>query len=316
MCYHFISGIGVGLSFVPAMAAPMKIFKGKNAATITGSISMAENVGPLVFSAIYNVFFLRDGTYEQQDLRGFMLWLALSSAIVNMMGTWFFGWSESLTDHDINDEATYLVTCERYGKQPPQEDKLSCNLESSATEENDHTLSHCDRDPRPEITPLRMACSVKFQAMIWSAITLCSLKYYCVYNVNVILVSLHQERYELIVPYIPHATAVVFKTLMGLVLDNCLQSVPLVFYLIFSGVTDVLFFVLAAFWIDNIHLLIVAIFFWTIAGDLAIIVEPLMNIEQFGLSMVAINWGYHLAVWTTINFINFYWNAQKLFWYW
>ena len=302
VCYYCVSGIGVGLSFLPAMAAPMKVFKGKYAATITGSITTAENVGPLVFTAIYNVFFLRDGTYDQQDLRGFMLFVAFLSAIVNLMGTWFFGWSESLTDPDINDEATYLVTSERSGKEPYLEDKPSSNLESCAAQENANTSSNCDREPRIEITPLRMVCNVKFQAMLWSGITLNSLKYYCIYNVNVILVSLHQEQYELIVPYIPHATSVVFKTLMGFLIDNCLQSVPLVYYLIFSGVADVLFFVLAAFWIDNIHLLMVAILFWTIAGDLGIIVEPLMNIEQFGLSMVAINWGFFLAVWTTMVF--------------
>ena len=264
------------------MAAPVKIFKGKYAATITGSITTAESVGPLVFSGIYNGIFLRDGTYEQQDLRGFMLCLALSSAIVNLMGTWFFGWSANQTAHDVNNEATNLVSST-----------------PSAKQQDGSTLANCDRR---EITPLQMVTNVKFQAMVWSGIILNSLKFYCIYNVNAMVVSFNQEQYELILPYITHTTSIVFKTIMGCVMDKCLKAVPLANYLIFSGVVHILFFVLAIFWIDNIYMLSVAILFWTISGDLAIIVEPLMSLEQFGLSMVAINWGCALAVWTTMSF--------------
>ena len=294
-------GVGSGLSLVSAMSAPIRQFPVKHAASIAGGITTAETLGPLIYTVVYNNFFVGDGSLLDQDFRGYMLFVALSISASHLFGLIVFDLPQCYTK-DV--ESLPLTDISNNSQSKP----VACRKE--------HLISHdaCETT-KPDLscqrTAWQMVRSLPFQLMIWSAILIHSMKFFSVYNVNVFLVSFKMEGYDDILPYISPASSTILKTLFGFLVDVFQDHFSLTWYMILASITQLVLFLIGLFYLSDIYMLSWGIVLWTFASDIAIVVEPVMNIQYFGKNVVSINWGFFLGLWAMVTFISQLWFAKS-----
>ena len=288
----FPPGVGGGLCFVPAMSAPIRHFPVRHAATIAGGITTAETLGPLIYTLVYNNFFIGDGSLLNQDFRGYMLFVALSIGASHLLGLIVFDLPQCYT---TDPESLPLTT------------KSNNNKSTSDVRGKEKLMSKgACKLTKPDLTCQRsawqMVRSLPFQLMIWSAILIHSMKFFSVYNVNVFLVSLEMEKYDKILPYISPASSTLLKTLFGFLVDALKGRFSLTWYMTLASIIHTFFFLIGLFYLSNIYMLSWGIVLWTFASDIALVVEPVMNIQYFGKDVVSINWGFFLGLWAMVTF--------------
>ena len=271
------------------MSAPIRQFPVRYAASIAGGITTAETLGPLIYTVVYNNFFIGDGSLLEQDFRGYMLFVALGIGASHLLGLIVFNLPQ---DYRVDTESLPLT-----GKGNNIHPKSGEQFLSKEACETTH----------PELafrrTAWQMVRSLPFQLMIWSSILLHSMKFFSVYNVNVFLVSFKMERYGKILPYISPASSTILKTLFGFLVDELKGSFSLTWYMTLASITHTVFFLIGLFYLSNIHMLSWGIVLWTFASDIALVVEPVLNIQYFGKDVVSINWGFFLGLWAMVTFM-------------
>ena len=271
------------------MSAPIRQFPVRHAASIAGGITTAETLGPLIYTVVYNNFFIGDGSLLEQDFRGYMLFVALGIGASHLLGLIVFNLPQ---DYRVDTESLPLT-----GKGNNIHPKSGEQFLSKEACETTH----------PELafrrTAWQMVRSLPFQLMIWSSILLHSMKFFSVYNVNVFLVSFKMERYGKILPYISPASSTILKTVFGFLVDELKGSFSLTWYMTLASITHTVFFLIGLFYLSNIHMLSWGIVLWTFASDIALVVEPVLNIQYFGKDVVSINWGFFLGLWAMVTFM-------------
>ena len=276
------------------MSAPIRQFPERHAASIAGGITTAESLGPLIYTVVYNNFFVGDGSLLDQDFRGYMLFVALSIGASHLLGLIVFDLPQCYT---VDTESLPLTGKGNsiYPKSGEHGTEQFLSKEACETTQSD---SACKRTAR------QMVRSLPFQLMIWSAILIHSMKFFSLYNVNVFLVSFKMEKYGKIVPYISPASSTILKTLFGFLVDELKGRFSLTWYMTLASITHTALFLIGLFYLSNIHMLSWGIVLWTFASDIALVVEPVLNIQYFGKDVVSINWGFFLGLWAMVTFIS------------
>ena len=67
-----------------AISACVRYFSESYRATVVGGLSAGANLGPILFTFVYEQWFYGDGTYEGQKLTGYFLFVAFSCAVCNI----------------------------------------------------------------------------------------------------------------------------------------------------------------------------------------------------------------------------------------
>lgn len=117
LCTQYsVSGVGVSMGYIAAYSAANRQCSNQYVGTISVALSSAINLSPILLTTVYNIWFLRDGTYQNQDIRGYMLFVSASLGIVHLFGCVVFliplQDSENITDTDRlldNKSGSYLT---------------------------------------------------------------------------------------------------------------------------------------------------------------------------------------------------------------
>ena len=180
-----------------------------------GGLTTAGNLSPLIYTACYNTWFIGDGSYENQNIRGYFLFLTISIFVSHSLGIYTFGLE--LVSEDTPTEKSSLI---KNGPLDQNEHNLSNahgNVEVSASdvgakvvatqgltpvnakvdtrskyntgESSDGTCKANDV-PEPSSEPysaLKMVRSARFQLIMWPGMFLLALKYIVLNNLNAML---------------------------------------------------------------------------------------------------------------------------------
>ena len=309
-----IAGVGAGLSYIPALSAPMRRFHEKHAASIAGTITTAEAVGPLIYTFIYDTYFSGDGSFLGQDLRGYMLFLPASILVTHLIGLVIFGWYQY---DNVEPEMIPIIVKDKHKirQSIPMDDihnlqsidSAVASCSSTVQDPVNDTIERSINESNLECTPIQMIKTPTFQIMIWSTVLVHNMKLFCIYNVNVFLVSLKMQKYATVLPFLSPASSAVSKTAFGWLIEKLRGRFSLAWYMVIACVINIIFFVLGLIYLSNIYVLAFGIVFWTFASDVALVIEPVMNLEYFGKAMISINYGFFMGLWSAVTFLNQLW---------
>ena len=92
------------MAYVVAISACVRYFSESYRATIVGCLSTGANMGPILFTFVYEQWFYGDGTYEGQKLKEYFLFVAISCAVCNFFALLSMAAMEVCV-HQLNDNS-------------------------------------------------------------------------------------------------------------------------------------------------------------------------------------------------------------------
>lgn len=294
------SGMGSGMSIIPALTATSRLFSERYIATVIGGITTGGNVGPLFYTLCYNTWFLGDGSYDGQDIRGYFLFVPISQCVTHALGLLTFGltlWEENELSED-----TRLI--KHNNKKKADSEIHTIHLNEMKTTCAEDEMQESMKNTSTAMSPaVKMTLSSSFQLNMWVGGILLTLKYIGINNLNAILLSLGLQKYEVHLPYLSPVTSLILKTPVGLVADYTRDKFSRAWYYIISSVLMIIFFIMAAYASNNIYVISFSLVCWSLGSDTALTVQPAIHTDDFGKAYFSINSGMFLGLWAMMCFV-------------
>ena len=300
------AGIGGGLTYIAATASNVRNFSDRMRGTIVGVLHACMSTGPALIMLVYNSFFLQDHVtdVQNQDLSGFFIFLTISFGVINLLGIGVYG---HYPPDDPEEEAliTDSVHSDDEGDVKERRDlersQRSLALTGSCT---NLTLPNAAAPERkvPDVL------TVDYQLLFWPFIILTALQMMYIQNLTIILVSFGETQYTIIFPYLTPILGTIAKPVIGMVSDMGIKYVPRITFIIAGGAISVVLWVISAYLINYISVVLIATTLCDIAAYFVYALGPALIIEHFGLASFSRNWGLVMggfAVTTSLLFFLF-----------
>ena len=300
--HNVIPGFGISASALPSFSAVNHKFPIRHIGVVINSVMMATNVGPILLILIYNYVFLRDGSYESQDIRGFFFFLAVYFFVTNLLAILVF--NLSLKDDHISESMGLMHADHQHNR--GQENVALDNCEDSMNENVNHQkyVGDDNRDSlnlKHEYTLKEVLRSPRLHLTVWPAGILSALKFVGISNISTLLNAYGLTQYEANAPFIQPAGSLIFKPLLGLLSDYTKDHFSRAWYLVAAVVVFIIWFIVAIYALDNFVVFCFVMIMWAVAGDAAYI-QPAVFSDDFGKKYFGMNMSFILC---TIAFFVF-----------
>ena len=294
-----ISGVGAGLSAITGVTATMRQFQGKYVATIMSGLITSVNSTALFLTLVYDVFFFKDGCYENQNIQGYFLCLSTATILCHTMGVVVFGLSTVDESHYIPFQDT-----EDASGSNGHDDILGATVERKTTFDNDMSHGTFDKlDTTPhDYNPTDMLKSFRYAPLVLGTGMLMCLKYISLNNLNVMLASFRLPQYEASLPFIAPVSAVILRPIMGIFADWTRPYFSRIWYLYLAACIHLVCFVMSVYKADNIYVLSVNLILWTFASDTAGTIQPAVVADDFGSGVFSVNVGIEMTIFAIFAF--------------
>ena len=292
-----VSGVGAGMSVTAAFTATMRQFRGHYVATVYGGLSTSTNGIPLLLTLIYDIFFLKDGSYEHQDIQGYFLFLAIATIISHMMGVAVFG----LPTVEESDYEPFQNTND--ANNPNGNDFNINDIDERKPVTDDSTTyrtSGCPDSTAPNYSPTQMLKSPHYAPVVFASGILLCLKYISLNNLNTMLVSFGLPQYEASLPFLSPASAIILRPIFGVLADWTQAYFSRAWYLYLSVCMHLVSFIISFFKADNIYVFSAALIMWTFASDTANTIGSAVITDDFGLAVFSVNVGIHMTIFAVL----------------
>ena len=185
--------------------------------TVACILSTAANVGVLINNAVY--YWLANG------IKGYYLFVMLSTCVAHLLGLLQFCIETPIIDCmyenilSVSDEGKRVL--QQTSKKGKDTDYGTLhNLDSTAEDEkmtpedNGNENAKHSRSPKAH-TSLAMFSSVRYQLVMWSTSLLKGLKFLTINNINIFLVSMRNDTYVSILPFVSPAVSILTNFPLG-----------------------------------------------------------------------------------------------------
>ena len=281
------------MSSMAATTATVRQFQGKSMATITGGLTSSTACFPLLLMTIYNVYFFRDGSYVNQNIRGYFLCIFVATTVAHVIGVVVFG----LPSVDNSDNKPFQYT-ENAKLSNGCDSKISYTDERKSVVEDSTTPASIDEPSlrTPNYTPVEMLKSPRYIPVVLASGLLGSLKYLSVNNLNAMLVSLGLSQYEASLPLLVPVSGIINRPIFGIFADWTRQYFSRAWYLCMSAGLHLMCFLIALYKADDIYVLSASTVVWIIASDSAATIEPAVIADDFGNDVFSVNLGIQTSM--------------------
>ena len=257
--------------------------------TVACILSTAANVGVLINNAVY--YWLAKG------IKGYFLYVMLSTSAVHLLGLLQF-WIETprfdcMFENKLcisNDEKRVLQQNSKKGKDTDygtlHDLDSTAEDEKMTPEDNGNENAKHSRSSKAH-TSLEMFSSVRYQLVMWATSLLKGLKFLTINNINIFLVSMRNDTYVSILPFVSPVVSILAKFPLGKLVDHTALYTSRVWFLLLSGCLVVLGNTFGLFYIGSVPVLIVCIACWTISSDMMMAIEPATSSDHFGSEHIA-----------------------------
>lgn len=302
--YFLVAGIGGGLTYMIATASNVRNFSDQSRGTVVGILHAALSAGPAVLIMVYENFYMEDIDPNKQDVQGFFLFLTISFGAVNLLGILVYDY------YPPDDPEKFPLVADAYDQSGSvvSGDSTVCSMESQKSKKEIERSVKLERSRQhaeitgscnvlkfpaeePEKPSLMVFVTLDFQMMLWPFIILTALQMMFVQNLTIVLESFHQEAYSIVFPFLTPILGTVAKPLIGIVSDLSVQQIPRTVYIIVGSLISVFVWLLSAFLIEQISVIVIATTLCDIAAYFVYSLGPALVIERFGLASFARNWG-------------------------
>ena len=288
------------MSVVSSVTATMRQFRGKYVATIVGGLISSTNSIPLLLTLIYDVFFLRDGSYENQNIQGFFFCLSVATILSHVMGTVVFGLPTAGTYDYMplsHTENTRVPNIESIN--PVNDGERKPVLEDGMTRKTIHRPDQAT----PNYSPREMLQSPRYTILILGSSMIMSMKYIFSNNLNAMLASFGLYKYETSLPFLAPASAVILRPVFGIFADWTRPYFSRAWYIYLSAGMQLVCFVMLIFKADNIYVLSAVLVFGTFASDMVSTIQPAVIADDFGSDVFSVNFGFHATLFAMEIFV-------------
>ena len=307
-----ISGLGFSMGVLSALSAINRQFPHRYMATVIGLLGTYASVGPIICTTLYDKFFHRGMSYEQQNIRGYFLCLGICSIVIHCAATATYGWPTIWDTDSVNETKHLFPKPQSYHKQHKCANGTTILKEPSTLEDELGKRQHCkELDTKRKTLPQKedgiadimyLFRDPRFHLTVWPAGVLTSIKYLGNNNLSVFLRSFKLSKYELLLSYILPMISLVLKPLLGVVADITRHCFSRVWYPLLGGVLLFFSFILAIFYLDHITVFCLVLIFWVMGSEIAFL-QPVVHLDDFGKSNFSINMGLLLVSTASCNFL-------------
>ena len=293
-----IPGFGLSTITVPSFSALNHKFPARYIGVVINTLTTATNMGPIFLVMIYNYFFLKDGSYDKQDIRGYFLFLCVFFLVANILAILVYKCRVSQECEKCSDSMELLST-------DFQDD---CNPETPILETDEATRikrtgkgallysdSLDDFGIKHEYTLKEVLQSPRFHLTVWPAGILLALKFVGVSNISTLLHAYGLQRYEATAPFIQPAGSVMFKPLLGYLSDCTKERFSRAWYLAVAAIVHICCFIVAIFALNNFVVFCVVNIGWAVASDTAYI-QPGVFSDIFGKKYFGLNMSFLMCI--------------------
>ena len=279
------------MTTVPSLNAVGLKFPDRYIGIVINTLMTATNIGPISLILTYNYIFMKDGSYELQDIRGFFLSLAMFFLVVNCFAVVVY--KIPLEDEDIS-ESTNLLSPQQHQTRGGDNSGLEI-----ADEMNQHVLndlgSHGNSGENLHQTHVytlkEVLRSPRLHLTVWPAGILIALKFIGISNISTILNAYGLSKYEANSPFIQPAGSLLFKPLIGFLSDYTKEYFSRAWYLIAAVVVFIFWLIVAIYAWDNFAVFCVVLIMWGVASDAAY-VQPGIFMDEFGKEHLGMNMSF------------------------
>jgi len=303
--YFLIAGIGGGLTYMVATASNVRNFSDQSRGTIVGILHAALSAGPAILIMVYENIYMHDIDPLKQDAQGFFLFLTVAFAVVNFLGILVYDYyppddpekfplvgdaHESVGSVGSNVSTVSSMESQRSRKEIERSVQLEKSRQHAEITGSCHVLKFPAEEP--EKPSCMLYFTLDFQLMLWPFIILTALQMMFVQNLTIVLESFHQEAYMIVFPFLTPILGTIAKPLIGMVSDLTVQRIPRTLYIMVGSLISVVLWLLSAFLIGQISVIVIATTLCDIAAYFVYSLGPALVIERFGLGSFARNWGF------------------------
>ena len=304
------AGTANGMSLVATLSAVIRVFNGRLRAVVLALIVSAADVGPLIYSLCFELWFkvAPEDYYSRPDIVRYLVLVTASKGLIHLLGILVFSGMPSGDDADVN-ERTQLVTKDNTVDKTC-DNKCDTSDEKTESEESNgksqRKLStyngHCD-----ELGIFDVVKKLQFHVIMWPAAVLIGLKFTSAKNLNLYLLSF--KWMETSLPFTGAASLFCLFTLPLVAIISELGSPPFSRSLLLVGasIIAIICYITAIYYLDNIYILSLNVMFWTLSADIALALQPLLHIDEFGDQTFVINNGFLLAGMAVVMAVSQYW---------
>ena len=263
------------------MTVSVQNFTAQYRGFITGVITAGCNIGPLVYTALYNSYYLNDYIHHKdlQNIEGFFLLVALTVFVTNLLGLIFF---EHVPPDLPKDEQTqFVVRSPSYGDLEEGESHVLSEV----------LLDFHQGESAPVFTMMELLRKPVFHLLVWPSIVILGLEPMNVGNLTTYLYSLHMEKYIKTLPYFSPAICIIFKFSLGFLSDKLAPVVPRYWFIIAGFVVNIWAYLIAIFFLDVMSVMVMCLTFWNLGGAVINCAMPSILISEFGMKSFSRLWG-------------------------
>ena len=284
---------------IAAAAAALRQFGRKYVATIMGGLQTSISSTQLFLTLIYDVLFLGDGSYENQNIQGYFLCISIATILSHVLGVVVFG----LPSKDESDYIAFPDTEDTRVTNENDDISYTAAERNAAAEERITTRAQDESDKTsPNYSPIQMLKSPRYTPVVLASGLLLSLKYISLNNLNVMLASFRLSQYEASLPFVVPASGVILRPIFGVFADWTRPYFSRIWYLYLAAGVHLLCFLVSIYKADNVYVMSVFLILWPFAADTASTIQPAVIADDFGSRVSSVNIGILLGIFAVLAY--------------